>query len=468
MKSRLETIYLKSPIWLQNIATSFYGFQLERNRHHGEYTRCFAQVVSQSFYDAERLNEHIISQLRVTLKNAEADVPYYRELFRQHRLTTADITTLADLRKIPTLNKEIIRKDPTKLLSRNYEKKGLSLIHTTGTTGTPLKIFCDVNSRRWNYAYYDRFLEQVGFNHKGKRITLGGRIIVPPNQKKPPFWRHSYYQKNLLFSSYHLNDKNMTAYIEKLFDYRPDYIDSYPSSLYAIALYAREHGIDLRGVTKGITTSAETLFPEQRELIESVFGMAIFDQYGAAEMCVFVAQCKAKNYHIHTDYGVLEFLRDDGEPADAGEEGELVCTGFINPVMPLIRYRIGDRGILSEKKCECGSVFPVVEKILGRMDDVIVTPDGRKVGRLSPVFKGFPVREVQFIQKRKEAIEVTIVRDNGYSEETEKNVIEELRKRLGNKLVISINYVKFIPRGRGGKLRSVISCVRHSCELTNN
>ena len=302
-------------------------------------------------------------------------------------------------------------------------------------------------------------MNQVGIAFKRRRATFGGRIIVPSKQKKPPFWRYSYFQKNLLFSSYHLTDENIPFYIQQLTKFKPDYIDTYPSSLFCIAQYAKSHNINLRGITKEITTSAETLFPEQRHVIEAVFGVPIYDQYGAAEMCVFVGQCKEGNYHIHTDYGVIEFLREDGSKAKAGEESEIICTSFINPVMPLIRYRIGDRGIFSDSPCRCGSIFPVMEKILGRIDDVIITPDGKKIGRLSPVMKGFPVKEIQFVQKVQSEVDVFIVKAPGYDDNTEFELINQLRNRLGEVISINLKYVDQINRGKGAKLKSIVSLI---------
>ena len=363
------------------------------------------------------------------------------------------------LKKIPILEKDEIRKAPQNFINKKFNANRLLVVHTTGSTGTPLKIYCNTETRQRNYAFYNRFLNQVGIAFKRRRATFGGRIIVPSKQKKPPFWRYSYFQKNLLFSSYHLTDENIPFYIQQLTKFKPDYIDTYPSSLFCIAQYAKSHNINLRGITKEITTSAETLFPEQRHVIEAVFGVPIYDQYGAAEMCVFVGQCKEGNYHIHTDYGVIEFLREDGSKAKAGEESEIICTSFINPVMPLIRYRIGDRGIFSDSPCRCGSIFPVMEKILGRIDDVIITPDGKKIGRLSPVMKGFPVKEIQFVQKVQSEVDVFIVKAPGYDDNTEFELINQLRNRLGEVISINLKYVDQINRGKGAKLKSIVSLI---------
>lgn len=461
MKSFLEDFYLKSPAMLQNIAVSIYGIKLKNIRYSGKYKDYFKKVNSHLSFNKIELKNYIESTLINTINNAVENVPYYRELFQRNSISPNAIQSSSDLSKIPLLEKDKVRQNSLQFVNEKYNFKKLQCIHTTGTTGTPLKIYCNSDTRQMNFAFFDRFLKQSGIDYTGKRATIWGRNIVSAKQMKPPFWRNSYFQKNMLFSSYHLTKKNIPEYIKKLNNYKPKYIDAYPSSLFAIADFALKQDISLLNITKGLTTSAETLFPEQRETIEAAFGVPVFDQYGAAEMCVFVGQCREGNYHIHTDYSILEFLKNDGTPADPGEEAELVCTSLINSVMPLIRYRIGDRGILSNLSCRCGSPFPVMEKILGRMDDVIITPDGKRVGRLSPVLKGFPIKEAQYIQKANGNLTVLLVANDEYSKITEDGISQELRKKLGQQIVIKYKYVDAINRGCGGKLKTIISHYHH-------
>jgi len=457
MKSLSENLYFKSPIFIQNIGLSIYGWRLNRERYGGRYPAFFDEVARRSKCAREEIDDHVDALVSQTVRHATEDVPYYRRLFRRLGLAAQDIQSASDLHQLPLLGKSSIRRDPTQFVSDRYDLRKLQRIHTTGTTGTPLVIYCNETTRQANYAFYDHFLGENDIRYRGKRATFGGRIIVPPGQTAPPFWRYSRFQKNLLFSSYHLMEKNIPRYIDKLHTFQPDLIDAYPSSLYSIADFARRHDIELKGVASAITTSAETLFSEQLKVIEETFGVPVYDQYGAAEMCVFVGQCQKGAYHIRTDYALVEVLGPDGSPAPPGESGELVCTGFINPVMPLIRYRIGDRGGLSKNACPCGSPFPVLENLIGRQDDVLLTPDGRRVGRLSPVLKGFPVREVQYVQDSIEEVKVFIVRDAGYSEETDKEVISELRKRLGSHIALHLKFVEAIHRGPGGKFKSILS-----------
>ncbi|RKY51979.1 MAG: hypothetical protein DRP93_08950, partial [Candidatus Neomarinimicrobiota bacterium] len=321
MNARIERIYYHLPVSIQNLLLSIYGYNLQKIRHGRQCHDFLQQIEGRVTLSKEKLEEiqwKIFSKLLIESKEY---VPYYRDALKG--ISIQDFNSVNDLQKLPLLEKSVLRTTPESLIDERYEKKKLLVVHTTGTTGTPLKIFCSSEARKKNYAFYSRFLQQAGINYSGKRATFGGRIVVPNDQDKPPFWRYSFFQKNILFSSYHLTEKNIPSYILALRKIKLEYIDSYPSSLFIIAKYAQQQSISLDGITKAITTSAETLFPEQRKVIEDVFGVSVFDQYGAAEMCVFVGQCSHGLYHVHSDYAIIEFLREDGSPAMPGEEAEV-------------------------------------------------------------------------------------------------------------------------------------------------
>lgn len=460
MLKRAESLLHTLPTGLQNVALSLYGISLLRNRHGGNYQSYYAQAVARSRASRQQLDEYENETLVRLLRHAVDTVPYYRQLHRQGKFPIEKVERVADVGCLPMLEKSELRLNPEQFVNERHALKDLSVISTTGTTGTPLRIYCNANVRQRNYAFHDRFLTMSGIDKGGLRATIGGRIVVPSAHRNPPFWRHSYFQKNVLFSSYHLNESSMGLYIAKLKSLRPDYIDCYPSSIHSIASHAKKHAISLRGITRAIVTSGETLFDDQKAVVEEQFGVAVFDQYGCAEMSVLVTSCKQGTYHVHSDFGILEILNSNGDPARDGEEGEIVCTGFINDVMPLIRYRIEDRAIAGERHCPCGSALPTVARVLGRDDDVILTPEGDRVGRLSPVLKGFPVREAQYIQEELGEVKVVLVPDAAYGKEDEAKLVRELRMRLGNEIRIEFQYVERIERGKGGKLKSIVSRIK--------
>ncbi|GAB6194027.1 hypothetical protein JCM39068_37790 [Desulfocastanea catecholica] len=212
---------------------------------------------------------------------------------------------------------------------------------------------------------------------------------------------------------------------------------------------------------KAVITTAETLLLQQRELIEDVFGRPVFDQYGCAEMALFVSQCEHGEYHLHPEHGFLEVLNREGEQVVPGEEGRAVCTNFVNMAMPLIRYDLGDLVVMSDKNCHCRRQFPVIQQIVGRFDDILIAPDGRPLGRLTPAFKDLPgVYESQIIQKDIHSLEIKMVTDILFTESVMQELIYQLRKRVGKDMNLKIKIVDNIPKDKNGKFRTVISAVK--------
>jgi phenylacetate-CoA ligase len=437
---------------------SIYGLYLHRLRFGGICDSIFESFLRNETLSTEEIEELQNRLLEDFIRLAYEQTDYYRELFDGLGIEPSGIENQKDLARIPITEKDHIRKNPERFVSKRFKKDRLVRIGTSGTTGKPLTIFCDKDSLRRNYAFVKRVAEWNGVRIRDKRATFAGRVIVPPGQEKPPFWRYDAGENSLLFSSYHLTPTNLPSYYEKLLEFQPKEIRSYPSSLYVVASYMKNHG--LKGICpKAITTSAETLLPYQRSVIEKQFDCEIRDQYGGSEMVIFVSQCQKGTYHLHPESGILEIVNSDGEPAPAGEPGEIVCTGFINRAMPLIRYRLGDIGKLAgHSSCPCGRNFPVIEKIEGRIDDYIKTIDGRMVGRLDPVFKGAQgILATQIIQTSPKDILLKVVPDNDYQEKHGLEVIHELHNRVGTQMDISILLVDSIPKDSNGKFRAVIS-----------
>lgn len=463
MNSRIEKLYLRCPAIVQNALISILGCREKFRRYSGIYQEHYRSILENQEKNCQQMERCQAEQLRKMIYTASSEVPYYKDLFSQIKLPPQDKFQLSDMERIPLLNKETLRNRSNDFIKSGVNRKKLIALHTTGTTGTPLKIFCTVEVRQKNYAFFSRFLNSVGIDPYGSRATMGSRLVVRAEQTKPPFWRYSLFQKSLFLSSYHLSDCNIESYIEVLKKMKPSYIDAFPSSVYAIGSYASRNNISLHGLTRAIVTSSESLHYYQRKTIEETFGVPVYDQYGSVEMCVFIAQCRSGQYHLYSDYSYVEFLNESGKRAGPGEEAEVICTGFINDTMPLIRYNIRDRVLLPSdrnKQCDCGSNFPVIKKVLGRTDDVVKTPDGRSIGRLSGVFRGYPVREAQFRQYKPDEIELLIVKDSKYNRDIEKSILMEVHRRTGPSLEVIIKYVDSIERGKGGKMRLVISDIK--------
>ena len=148
-----------------------------------------------------------------------------------------------------------------------------------------------------------------------------------------------------------------------------------------------------------------------------------------------------------------------GEVLAPGLAGKLICTGLLNGDMPLIRYDLGDRGALGlpGPACACGRALPRMQSLEGRSDDVVVTPGGRRIGRLDPVFKeDLPIREAQIVQVAIDRVSVRVVPAPGFGEASARLITARLLERLGPEMAASVEVVPRIPRTSAGKFRAVI------------
>lgn len=445
--------YGAAPIWAQELMVNLYGALLWRRRHGPVHDRMLAELQRTAGWPLAVHQEHQLDQLRRLVSHAAACVPFYRD-----RLDPTTIHHLQDLEALPILTKGEVRAAGDALVATTLTRRGRITIHTSGTTGAPLRIRCDRDALQRNYAFFSFALCWAGVSARPRVATFAGRTIVPAEQAHPPYWRRNHAGNALLCSSYHLSPETLPAYCDALRRFGPDLIDSYPSSLTPIARHLLASGRrDIR--PRAVVTSSETLDPIDREEIEAAFDCPVFDQYGSAEMAGFATQCAEGRYHCHPAYGIVE-VRCEGRAARPGEVGELVLTGFVNPGMPFIRYATGDLAELGAGPCPCGRDTLILRRIIGRRDDVLVTPEGRLVGRLDPVFKGVPgMVESRITQDRPDHVLVETVITGSFSPADQRALVEELGRRLGPRMRIDVVQVPRLERSAGGKLRAVVNLV---------
>jgi phenylacetate-CoA ligase len=459
MNKWAERLYEHSPVLVQDAMISLYGLKLARLRYGGCFAKYLEELERSQHFTGIELAEFQNERLRSLIHHCYDNVPYYARMMRELKLTPEDLRTCQDLIKLPILTKEMVRCQPELFHAQNLLKSPCEVVSTSGTTGTTLRIRVELEGRRRNYAFFARCKLWAGVTLRGRVATFAGRPIVPADLQRPPFWRRNYAANTILFSSYHLSEKNIPAYLSKLCDWNPELIDSYPSSVETVARHVLANGSKAPS-PRAIITSSETLRSDQREAISRAFSTRVFDQYGMAEQVCFISQCEAGSYHVHPEFGVVEFIPEAG--SDLPGAHRIVGTGFTNWGMPLLRYDTGDLAVPGSLPCSCGRHFKTVEQILGRADDMILTPDGRRVGRLDPVFKGLQtIRKAQIVQESPKCIVVRVVPGKGFQQGDLDSVRHELEKRLGSDVEYSFVSTEDIPVGAGGKFRAVISRLRN-------
>ncbi len=459
--SDLLSLYHSLPYPLRVLAASARGAYLRWWRYGRETERLVEEALERERWSADRWKAWQAERLAWMLHHAATQVPYYRDQWARRR-RQGDRSSWEVLENWLVLRKEDVRAHPRAFLAGTVRNGLLWVEHTSGTTGKPLTLWFSKEAVRHWYALFEaRWRGWYGLSRKDRWGILGGQLVTPVTQTQPPFWVWNAAMRQLYLSSYHLNEGNIPAYLQAIRDHQVVYLWGYASSLYTLAQFTLQRGLEVPHLKCAIS-NAEPLYRHQREVIARAFGCPVYDTYGLTESVCGASECLHGHLHLWLDAGVTEILQDgEDERVKDDQTGRIVCTGLLNDAMPLVRYEVGDRGRISHQECACGRAMPVLEAVEGRMDDVILTPDGRRIGRLDPVFKAdMPIREAQIVQESLQRLHVLVVPAEGYTAQTEKELRHRLLERVGE-MEVDIEVVHSIPRGANGKFRAVISKVNH-------
>jgi phenylacetate-CoA ligase len=447
MTSPLLALYHRLPSPARSAAASLRGWYLNRWRFSADSARLVDEALDRDRWSPAQWQAWRDERLGYILHRAATQVPYYREHWATRR-RRGDRASWELLEHWPLLDKERVRAAPRAFLADDCVPRKMFRESTSGTTGTPLEIWRSRATVERIYAIATARTRAWDDIAPGARwARLGGQLVTPVQQRRPPFWVWNAAMRQLYMSSYHLAPDLIPHYLDALVEYRIIYLSGYPSAIHALAQQALRTGRrDLR--MAAIYTNAEPLSAEQRQTISAAFQCPVRQTYGMAETVAAASECAETRLHQWPETGHLEVQAD----------GEFVCTGLLNPDMILVRYRVGDRGRLASNAaaCRCGRGLPTLAAVEGRSDDVLFTPDGRTATALDVVFDGIgTIREAQIIQERLDFVRVRVATAPGFDDAQERTITTGVRERMGEVRVV-VDRVDVIPRTANGKLRAVV------------
>ena len=417
----------------------------------------YRSLSKSAYFPYNKLEELQSQKLRKLIVHSYENVPYYRELFDKEKLKPEDIQTTKDLVHIPVLTKDILRERFDDLTAINSKQFRPYINRTSGSTGTPLQFMQDKNVSIARFAFFWHIWQMAGYKPYMRWAQIDGMFIG--DSKK--IWKYSYALNSLQISAYKLNTQNCISIIQKLNDFNPKIIRGYPSALEILAANIVEQKLPLNFNVKSVITYSEKLHKHQRHLLEKAFNCKVYDIYSMWEAVCIISECDHNNKHQHMEYSAMELLNENNQPVESGITGEITATSFYNYSMPFIRYKTGDLANLSQSKCSCDRNHLIVENIDGRADDIIITPDGNKIGRISPAFS--PIKGInyaQIVQNQIEIINIYLVKNKDFNSDTLSQLEIELRKRVGKTIMIEFYFVEDIKPSSNGKRRLVINNIK--------
>ena len=366
----LQRAYDHMPYSVQNLLTSARGWLLTRNRYGSGMFSLLRELRSHERWTRAEVEHYQLEAMRTIVRHARTTSPYYQG-YPENPLLSA-----ADLASFPVLTRENVRESGLFLTSHAVPSAEQIRVGTTGTTGASLQITYSEPVARRHWAFRMRQWAWAGIGTRTPRVTFFGSRVVPPERLLPPFWTYNYLERQTLASIFHLSETNARHYIEFLRRNSGKVLEGFPSVLAILADFILRAGESVP--MRAVFTDGEPLYPFLRDNIQKAFATGAYDLYGNTEYAGLIHECEHGQMHAIPEYAYLEILDAHDRPVAPGEEGYFVWTSFINDAMPLIRYRIGDRGCWQTSgPCACGRNFPVVVPTITRDSDTLRCPDGR-------------------------------------------------------------------------------------------
>jgi len=453
--SVLDSIYAKLPVFAQHAAISIYGLYWHWLRFGPGYTQFLSGYLEREAFQSQDWEYWQSQRLQDALKGA-LSAPYYAQTWTKSQKDAALAGRLFDL---PLLNKEPLRAVPQAFLRTDMRPRRTLTFYTSGSTGTPIATIWTVAELRDSLALREaRSARWAGVSFRQARATFSGRLIEPEPDSKGPFYRFNLAEKQVYFSPFHLRPDTASFYLRALEKHHVCWLTGYAVSYYLLAKFILEQGLTAPYRIQAIITTSEKVLPEMRQIMEKAFHCRVFEEYSTVENVLFASECEHGRLHVSPDVAVVEILRPDGCPCLPGEAGEVVATSLTRTYQPLIRYRVGDMAMWDAEPCPCGRQMPVIKEVLGRIEDVVVGPDGRQMVRFHGVFVNQPhVREGQIIQEALDYIRVKVVPAGEFGAKDVEDIVHRVQQRLGEKVKVVVEPVMEIPRTKAGKFQAVVS-----------
>jgi phenylacetate-CoA ligase len=350
-----------------------------RDKHehiYGDFMRAFwnEKVETMPLRDLQKLQ---LKALKRQLVHVFENNPIYRSKLKKAGISSQDITTLEDIKKIPFSFKDELREHYPIGLQCVPQDRVIRYHMSSGTTGKPiccgytqqdLETWSDLMARAFyaagarkddifqNAYGYGLFTGGLGFHYGAEKV---GMSVIPTAAG------------------------NTVRQIMIMKDMKTTVLGCTPSYAQLLGETLHKKGVDVENelfLRIGLF-GAEPWTDELRERVEKSLGLSVhgggaFDHYGLTEMCGpgVATECKERSgLHIWADHFLVEIIDpDSGESVDPGEKGELVITTLSKQCTPFLRYRTRDITVLHMDECDCGRTHPRIQKIMGRSDDMLI------------------------------------------------------------------------------------------------
>ncbi len=427
----------------------------------------YRRLLEDQFAEPRKQETMLKENIRTLLDHSFSHVPYYKKIIKNMDVKATEWQTdpIRFLKNFPILSRQQIHNNRNELLSTDYQKRNPYPNASGGSSGMPVHIIQD------EFFFENGIAHQLLANHWhgmdpfDSIVKIWGAEKETYSGRKPLLsFIKDFLRNRYVLNSFDLSPSRMYEIIRILNKKKPKLILAYVDSIYQIARFAREKNIRVKP-QQAIHCGAGTLYDFMRKEIETVFQCPVYNHYGTREMSSIASECREKHgLHLFVQNVYTEIVDSKGNPCPPGKEGRILVTGLNNFSMPLIRYEIGDIGVLENSgTCSCGCTYPKIRKVIGRSTELIKAADGKII---IPEFfihligvscNDGSIHSFQVIQKDLNIIEVKIVKHEPFKDSILNKIKSKIKIVMGSECKVIFNFVENIPKTPTGKYKYVIN-----------
>lgn len=398
-----------------------------------------------------RLNSNL--QTNQLLKYCNTTVEYYKG-----KLNSDIALGSAKWNEIPVIHKSMYIANPETFIADNVKPNIVGWNSTSGSSGINFQFLNDRNASIWSEAGCRFSWDLMNLPQGSRELKVWGASRDVQTRFRTLSKLKMKLENKYIEICYNISPDKAELILKRISALKPSVIHGYPNIIDQLIRY------DTSGVitSSKFISAGEWLRPDIRKRIETHIGKNnVFDRYGSREFGIIANECTHHNgLHIISPLVYIEVLDESDNPCSPDTEGELVITSFTRRTMPFLRYKIGDRGILSSKPCSCGCGFPLIKKLKGRSMDLIRGWNGSSFSgyfwtHISRDIEG--IDEFRIIQNEIGHAVIEIVKSKNAPKNLSQDFKQLIKKQTKEDLDISVNIVKELKYGETGKLKFIES-----------
>ena len=373
--------------------------------------------------------------------------------------------TVDNWEDIPIISKTDLQQPLEQRLSDGFNLKNSYVGKTSGSSGHP---FSFAKDKLCHAMAWEGFNDHYNWHGIDLNKSLQARFYGIPldfygNLQERIKDRISLRRR---FSIFDLSEVKLQNFLDRFKKSRFDYLNGYTSAILLFSKFLKKKEIVLKDICPSLKlciVTSERLFDKDKKLIEEAIGVPVVNEYGASEVGLIAFENPEAEWCLNSRDLFIEIVDKNNKTLPPGEEGRVVITSLFNKAHPIIRYAIGDIGVMSKKSTP---KKPILESLIGRTSDVAKLADGKIVPGLTFYYVTKTIiddtgntKEFVVTQTKMDSFEIEYVRDTEFNTEETTKIAEAVEKYVGKNLKVNFKRKQSLTRSKSGKLKQFTSLI---------